>query len=622
MKRKTLSVVFSVLIVFSFLVSACAPAATPAPADTAAPAADEAPAAEPAAEEPAAEAPAGEAATGVNQDYLNAPREDTVVFDQPYKLEAMDNWNPMVPGNSWNWGMLQAGQDGLMYLNYGDGKYIMWMAEAVESNDDATEWTLKIRKGITWNDGVDFTVDDLIYTIDIQVANEKLGNHFYWVEWLDHTEKIDDWTMKYYLKKPNVRFAAERIGGSMGLFQDAIVPKHIWETVEDPSSFKNFDMAKGWPVGTGPYVLAKITTNEVILVRNDNWWGAKTGLAKLPEPKKLVYSYVGTEEVRTQSAINNDFDSMQDITVGALEAILAQNPEWAAFHDGKPFAVADPCARILAINSAKEPWNDKEMRQMLSLVMDRQQIVDIAYEGSTTLAAYFWPSYPSMDPFAALIDKDVYNSFLTPNTAKAEEILLAKGYVKGDKYWAKDGKDLAIEIQVPEDFIELIRIGDVYVEQLQRFGINATEIKLGAVFYDNAANGDYEAQSNWFACGSINEPWTTLNQFAGAAAPLGERPKGPPIDNQFRWHNQEYTDLVAQIGVTKLDDPKLLDLTKQALAILYDELPAIPAAQSRKIVPFNNTYWTGWPDSKDYYVFPCNWCSVFMVPLTKIEKPK
>jgi peptide/nickel transport system substrate-binding protein len=601
------------LVILSFVLSSCTAPATPTTAPVAPAAATDAPkAAEPTAP-PAAASP---------MDYLNAAREDTMIFDQPYKLETFDNWNPYTPGNSYGWGMSQIGSDGLMYLNYGDGKYIMWMAEEVTSNEAATEWTLVLRKGITWNDGMPFTADDIVYSIDLQIQNEKLGSHFYWVDWLDKMEKIDDFTVKFTLKKPNVRFAAERFGGALGLFQDAYVPKHIWETVEDPNTFKNFDLAKGLPLSTGAYILAKVTTNEVILVRNDNWWGAKTGLAKLPEPKKVVYSYVGTEEVRTQTAINNGFDSMQDITVGALEAIVNQNPKWEAWYKEKPYAVPDPCARILSINSAKEPWNDKDMRKMLSLVMNRQQIVDIAYEGSTSLAAYYWPAYPSMKPFADLINKDVYESFLTPDVDKAAEIMTSKGYVKGAKYWAKDGKDLTLEIQVPEDFIELIRIGDVYVEQLQRFGINATQAKLGGVFYDNSSNGDYEAQSNWFACGSINEPWSTLNQFTGEAAPLGERAKGGPINNQWRWSNKEYSDIVAEIGVTKMDDPKLMELTQKALAILYDELPAIPAAQSRKIVPFNNTYWTNWPTQENYYIWPCNWCSVFAYAMTQVEKVK
>jgi len=598
----------SLFAILSLLLAACAPAtSTPVAEPIQADESDEA-------SEPAEAPPADP------MDYLNAAREDTLIIDNPYKLEFSDNWNPLVPNNVWGWGMSQLGMDGLMYLNYGDGEYIMWMAESFEGNEDATEWTLRIRKGITWNDGVPFTVDDILYTVNLQVENEDLGNHWFYDEWLDRVEKVDDFTMTYYLKKPNVRFAAQRGGGNLGLFQDAIIAKHIWENVEDPTTFKHFDLEAGLPLGTGPYMLAKVTTNETIWVRNDNWWGAETGLAKLPEPLKIIHSYVGTEEVRTQTAIENGFDSMQDITVGALEALQAQNPEWVAWYPAKPYAAPDPCARIISINSAKEPWNDKEMRQMLSLVMDRQQIVDIAYEGSTTLAAYFWPAYPSMKPFADLIPEETYERFLQPNLAEAESILESKGYVKGDEYWTKDGEELGIEIQVPEDFIELTRIGDVYVEQLQRFGINATEAKLGSVFYENHNNGNFEAQSNWFACGSINEPWSTLNSFAGEATPLGEVPDGPPINNAFRWSNEEYTDLLAQIAVTKLDDPELMELTERALEILYDELPAFPAAQSRKIVPFNNTYWTNWPTNDNYYMWPCNWCSVFMVILTQIEK--
>ena len=611
--KKILYLVALVCILSLALVSC----ATPAP-EVEAPM-EEAPAE---ADEPAeAEEPA-EAAASDPMDYLDAPREDTLIIDNPYQLENTENWNPWVPNNTYNWGMSEFGMDGLMYLNYGDGEYIYWMAESFESNEDATVWTLKIRPGITWNDGVPFTVDDIIYGINTQMENEGLGQHFYYKDWLEKVEKVDDLTMVYTLNKPNVRFANERGGGALGLFGDAFVPKHIWENVEDPMTFTNYDPEKGLPLGTGPYILAKITTNDTIWVRNDAWWGAETGLAKLPEPLKIIHSYVGTEEVRTQTAIENGFDSMQDITPGALEALIAQNDKWEAWYPEKPYAAPDPCARILAINSLAEPWDDRDMRQMLSYVMDRQQIVDIAYEGSTTLAAYFWPAYPSMGPYADLIPTEKYESFLTPNLAEAERIMLDKGYTKDGEYWELDGEELTIEIQVPEDFIELIRIGDVYVEQLQKFGINAVEVKLGSVFYDNSSEGNYETQSNWFACGSISDPWATLNTFAGEAAPLGVRADGPPVNNAFRWHNQEYTDLVAEIGTTALDDPKLLELTEKALAILYDELPALPAAQSRKIVPHNNTYWTNWPTVNNYYMWPCNWCSTFNYTLTQIEKVK
>ena len=60
-----------------------------------------------------------------------------------------------------------------------------------------------------------------------------------------------------------------------------------------------------------------MTPNETIWVRNDNWWAAKTGLTKLPEPKKIIYAYAGTEEVRAATGVDNGFDGLQDITVSA-----------------------------------------------------------------------------------------------------------------------------------------------------------------------------------------------------------------------------------------------------------------------------------------------------------------
>lgn len=551
--------------------------------------------------------------------YLDAPREDTVIIDNPYVLEGGDNWNPFAPGNATGWGW-QMGNSPLMMLNYGDGKLVMWMAESFESNDDASVWTLKIKKGITWNDGVPFTVDDLIYTVELQKATEGLGQYFTYNEWIDKVEKVNDFEMTFTLKKPNVRFAVERWGIQIG-GADTIIPKHIWETVADPMTFTNYDPAKGLPVGNGPYVLGKVTSNETIWVRNDDWWGAKMGYFKLPEPKRVIYSYVGTEEVRTQTGIENGFDTMQDMTLGAFEALKGQNDKWIAFYPGKPYAWLDPCARILAINSLVEPWNDKEMRWVLNYVLDRQQIIDIAYEGTTMMAPYLWPAYPSMQPYADLIPQETMDKFLKPNTAEAEKIMLAKGYTKGAKYWQKDGKDLAIEIQAPE-YIELERIADVYVEQLQKFGINASKLRLESAFYDNWNAGNYTVQSNWFACGSIAEPWLTLRNFVGEPGPMDGTNFTAPAQNGYRWTNARYTELVNEIGGLKWDDPKLLEYTKEALAILYDELPALPSAQARKLVPFNETYWTGWPTADNYYMTPTNWWSNFILVIDTITKAK
>jgi peptide/nickel transport system substrate-binding protein len=51
-------------------------------------------------------------------------------------------------------------------------------------------------------------------------------------------------------------------------------------------------------------------------------------------------------------------------------------------------------------------------------------------------------------------------------------------------------------------------------------------------------------------------------------------------------------------------------------------MPAIPSAQARKLVPFNNKYWTGWPTAKNYYMTPTDWWDNFVVTITTISKAK
>ena len=221
--------------------------------------------------------------------YANAKREETLMVDVPNRFEGTDNWNPLVPGNATGFGLGQWGRTPLQLLSYGTGKVENYMAESFTANKDSTVWTLKLRPGITWSDGHALNADDIIYSIDIQKATKGLGQYGVYQEWIKEVKKIDDLTVEFTLNKANPRFPLERFSDMLCGY-DWVVPKHVWEKAGDPLTFKNFDLKQGWPLTTGPYVLYKVTPNEAIWVRNDNWWAAKTGLKKLPEPKRIVKS--------------------------------------------------------------------------------------------------------------------------------------------------------------------------------------------------------------------------------------------------------------------------------------------------------------------------------------------
>jgi peptide/nickel transport system substrate-binding protein len=100
-----------------------------------------------------------------------------------------------------------------------------------------------------------------------------------------------------------------------------------------------------------------------------------------------------------------------------------------------------------------------------------------------------------------------------------------------------------------------------------------------------------------------------MNRFtAQFYVPIGER--APGGNNHTRWHgpeNDRYSELVAQIGSLPLGDPQIIPLVREAYALLYDAMPFIPITQAKKLVPFDYTYWTGWPSAENNFNHPATW---------------
>jgi peptide/nickel transport system substrate-binding protein len=532
-------------------------------------------------------------------------------------------YNPYVPGNRRDQGFHQVCLEPLFILNYQTGAFEPWLGESFVSNETLDEWTLTLREGVTWQDGTPFTADDVVFTIQTLIDNApELSDSGAMKQWVKSVEKVDDLTVLFTLNSPNPRFQLDyfsvRIWGGVNF-----MPKHIWENV-DPLTFKNFDLAAGLPMCTGPYKLTSSSPTEVVWTRHDDWWGAKTGLYKLPEPETIIWTWAGPPETRAALMANGQLDSLMDITLGALQALQAQNPNVITWFADPPFAwVPDPCSRTFEFNNSVAPWDDPEMRWAVNYLIDRDKIVEIAYENTTLKSRHFFPAYPPLD---ALVDKAIeagawdLDQLWTYDPAKAAEIIESKGYVKNaNGYYEKDGKELTMDITTHEAFIEKQRIAQVLVEDFQAAGINAsTRNEAGSTWDENLNNGTFETRMGWQTCGSVNEPWNSLDQFNVMwLKPVGERADR----DRWRWSGpaaEEYSKLVDEMGVLPIGDPKVEELFVQAMDIWFDELPVIPVTQAKKIIPFDTTYWTGWPTFDNQYIHPPTWWQHFHVILQNL----
>ena len=532
-------------------------------------------------------------------------REDTVIFDYDRTVADPGNFNPFTADgrNNRGNGAHQAMWEPLFILNYESGEVDPWLGLSMEANDTLDVWTLNLRDGVTWSDGEAFNADDVVFTIEMLASeagstlpgSEGIGNV------LASVEKIDDLTVQFNLNESNPRFQVDffsvRVANSI-----LIMPEHIWAG-EDPTTFTFYADDGSMPIGTGPYTLTSSETNRWVWDRDDNWWGAASGTMDLPEPLRLIWLSISTEDNRVQMISNNDTDMANNVSLAAFEAIQSRNPNVGAWYPELPYAWADPCPRQLDINQTVAPWDNPNMRRALSLLVDRQEIIDFAYEGTTIPSRTLFVEYGSMEPFISAVVDAGYGASATADIEAAQALLEAEGYtLNGDGIYERDGEELSVEILVNNASTEYTGTVDIVVEQLIAAGIDAysRQVDNGTYWGQAAPESDYQVAYGWLGCNSVNEPFASLARYATEGR----------FNNTGIWSGEEYdafSVIVNEIGTLALDDPTIPELVNEAYSYIDAETPFIPLVQATKLLPYNTTYWTGWPSAENNYNHPAFW---------------
>ncbi|MEL7435733.1 MAG: ABC transporter substrate-binding protein, partial [Chloroflexota bacterium] len=473
-------------------------------------------------------------------------REDTVIFDYDRTVADPANFNPFTAAGRTNRGngAHQAMWEPLFILNYETGAIDPWLGLSMESNDTLDVWTLTLREGVMWSDGEAFNSEDVVYTIEMLSSedgstlpgSEGIGSV------VDSVEAIDDLTVQFNLSAPNPRFQLDffsvRSTNSV-----LIMPEHIWSG-EDPLTFTFYAEDGSLPIGTGPYTLTSSETNRWVWDRNDEWWGASAGFMELPEPLRLIWLSVSTEDNRVQLISNNETDAANSVSLAAFEAIQAANPNVIAWETDLPFSWSDPCPRQLDINTTVAPWDNANMRQALSLIIDRQEIVDFAYEGTTIPSRSMFAEYGSMDPFISAVVEAGFDAPVNADVATAQSLIEAEGYTLNNQgFYALDGEVLSVEILVNNASTEYTSTVEIIVEQLIAAGIDAfsRQVDNGTFWGSAAPESDYEVAYGWLACGSVNEPFATMARYATEGR----------FNNTGLWSGEgfdAYSAIVSEIG--------------------------------------------------------------------------
>ena len=384
------------------------------------------------------------------------------------------------------------------------------------------------------------------------------------------------------------------------------MPEHIWgdKNIED---FTNFDLAQGWPVGTGAYKLVSSSTQQFIFDRRDDWWGAQTGFEDLPAPERIILISVGGDESMAQLLIANDVDSGHALQPGTYSAVLDRNPNIKSWNsEGPIWGAPDGCGYNLVFNNDKEPWSNLDVRLALNYALDRAQISSLGYQNA---------NYPIVAPYSAYMSDRWMGAGAEEVLAKydrdrqdlslVEEHMQAAGYAKNaDGMWAKDGEVLSIPLRTPPQWAPLT---PVVASQFKKAGFDAIEMlepEGSSAWVDAISLGEFDTMF-LVHCGSISEPYETLKDLHSKfASPVGE--KCPSIIACTRYRNPEYDLIIDEMEsmVGSLDNARYVELANQALDIYLRDMPELMLLEELHVVIFNETYWTGWPNAENPYVAP------------------
>jgi peptide/nickel transport system substrate-binding protein len=411
---------------------------------------------------------------------------------------------------------------------------------------DPLTWEFKLRRGVKFHDGSDFTAADVVASIErVPTVPNSPSPFTAYTKQIKEIVVVDPLTIRFRTATPYPLMPSD-------MTQVVIVARSAAKATTD-----EFNSGKA-AIGTGPYRLVRYAKGDRIeLARNDAYWGGRTPWEKvtlrlLPQDASRVAALLSgdvqvIENVPTTDAAQLKRDKRLQVFRTVADRLIYLHMD--SDRDVSPF-VTDRAGKPMTRN----PLKDARVRRAISKAINRQAMVEKVMEGEAIAAGQLIPEFL----FGAT--KNLKVEAFDPEGAK--KLLAEAGYPDG----------FGLTIHAPNNrYVNDAKVAQTVAQMLARAGIDTKVVAMPSSTYFTQAT---ELKFSFMLLG-----WSTGTGEASSSLKAllmtYNRDKGFGTANRGRYSNGK-VDALTEDALATVDDAKREALLQRATELAINDTGIVP----------------------------------------------
>ncbi|KKB13373.1 peptide ABC transporter substrate-binding protein [Devosia geojensis] len=318
---------------------------------------------------------------------------------------------------------------------------------------DPTVWVFKLREGVTFHDGAEFTADDVVFSIE-RAKSEHSNMRQLHAE-VESVAAVDDYTVEFQMVGPAPIYPNN--------VTNTFIMDRGWSEEHDLQEVQDFASGESnYAVlnanGTGPYVLTsrEVDVQTVLTAFEDHW------AEEPPAVTEIIYLPIADAATRVAALLSGDVDLVQDVPVQDIERLsstegfkVETGPENRIIYFGYRFG-EEPLRSSNITDS--NPFNNPLVREAMELALDRDAIRQVVMRGNSL------PTGVATPPFVNGWTEEL-DAYPAPNVERARELMAEAGYPDG----------FTVTLDTPNNrYVNDEAVSTAFVGMLGQIGIQVT----------------------------------------------------------------------------------------------------------------------------------------------------